>query len=344
MSSLANAWTAQGHEITLFTIANEPVFYRLASGVRVRPLDLPGESGTITAAISLNARRIIRLREQLIASVPDIFISFMHCCNVLAILASLRTGVPTIVCEHNDPSQCKVGRSWSALRVLTYPLADAVTLLTDNVFQRWKWLGNSSVMPNPIVVEKTTNRVSTTWSNEGRRILAVGRLTAQKGFDRLIAAFARISNEYPKWSLTILGEGGDRPKLEAQVRGLKLDDRIKLPGTVSNPFDWMAEADFLVMSSRYEGFPCVLGEAMACGLPIISFDCDSGPRDIIRHGVNGLLVEPNNVKALATAMAGLMANDNQRQRMAQKAPEVLERFSLATVLQRWDRLFAKVSA
>lgn len=344
MTSLANAWAARGHEITLFTIANEPVFYPLVSGVHVHALDLPGESRTIVGAVRLNARRVISLRAQLVAAQPDIFISFMHCCNVLAVLASLRTGVPTIVCEHNDPAQCRVGWAWSALRVLTYPLADAVTFLTDNVFQRWKWLGNASVMPNPVVVETAATGVPPCWPKECRRILAVGRLTAQKGFDRLITAFAQTCNGHPEWSLTILGEGADRLKLEMQVRALKLVGRINMPGNVRNPFDWMAEADFLVMSSRYEGFPCVLGEAMACGLPVVSFDCNSGPRDIIRHGVDGLLVQPNNVDALASAMVRLMANDSQRQCMARHAPEILGRFSLETILQRWDRIIAKVTA
>ncbi len=344
MTSLANAWAARGHEITLLTIANEPVFYPLATGVRVRALDLCGESGTTVNAVLLNARRIWGLRKQLLEANPDIFISFMHCCNVLAILANLRTGVPTIVCEHNDPSQCRVGRMWSTLRVLTYPLADAVTFLTENVLQRWRWLGNASVMPNPVVVEKTTTGILRNWPQAPRRILAVGRLTAQKGFDRLISAFAQISQAYPEWSLTILGEGADRPQLERRIRELDLENRVNMPGTVTNPFDWMAEADFLVMSSRYEGFPCVVGEAMACGLPVVSFDCDSGPRDIIRHGVDGLLVEPNDVDALAAAMARLMADDRQRESMARRAPEVLDRFSLSTVLHRWDRLFARVTA
>src|SRR5579863_5754848 len=344
MTSLANTWAAAGHEITLHTIANEPVFYPLAMGVRVRPLDLCGVSGTTANAVLLNARRIWSLRKQLLAANPDIFISFMHCCNVLAILANLRTGVPTIVCEHNDPSQCRAGGAWSALRVLTYPLADAVTFLTENVLQRWRCLGNASVMPNPVVVEKTATGIPRNWPQAPRRILAVGRLTAQKGFDRLISAFARISKAHSDWSLTILGEGADRPQLERQVRELDLENRVNMPGTVTNPFDWMAEADFLVMSSRYEGFPCVVGEAMACGLPVISFDCDSGPRDIIRHGIDGLLVEANNVEALAAAMARLMADDRQRESMARRAPEVLDRFSLSTVLHRWDRLFARVTA
>lgn len=344
MTSLANAWAASGHEITLLTIANEPVFYPLATGVRLRALDLRGESATTANAVLLNARRIWDLRKQLLAANPDIFISFMHCCNVVAILASLRTGVPTIVCEHNDPAQCRVGWAWSALRVLTYPLADAVTFLTENVLQRWRWLGNASVMPNPVVVEKAATRTPPNWPKERRRILAVGRLTPQKGFDRLISAFARIRRADSEWSLTILGEGVDRPQLERQVRELDLENRVNMPGTVTNPFDWMAEADFLVMSSRYEGFPCVVGEAMACGLPVVSFDCDSGPRDIIRHGVDGLLVEPNDVDALAAAMARLMADHKQRESMARRAPEVLDRFSLSKVLHRWDGLFAKVTA
>lgn len=344
MTLLANAWVAAGHEITLLTIANEPVFYPLATGVRVRALDLCGESGTTANAVLLNTRRIRDLRKQLLAVNPDIFISFMHCCNVVAILASLRTGVPTIVCEHNDPSQCRVGAVWSALRILTYPLADAVTFLTENVLQRWRWLGNAAVMPNPVVVEKAAIRTPPNWPKERRRILAVGRLTPQKGFDRLISAFARIREAYSDWSLTILGEGADRPQLEKRIRELDLENRVKMPGTVTNPFDWMAEADFLVMSSRYEGFPCVVGEAMACGLPVVSFDCDSGPRDIIRHGVDGLLVEPNDVGALAAAMAQLMADDRQRESMARRAPEVLDRFSLSTVLHRWDGLFGRVTA
>ncbi len=100
----------------------------------------------------------------------------------------------------------------------------------------------------------------------------------------------------------------------------------------------------LIMSSHYEGFPCVVGEALACGLPVVSFDCDSGPRDIIRHGVDGLLVTPNIVEALAAAMDRLMCDAGERLAMGGRAPEVMKRFSLAVILQRWERLFAKAIA
>jgi len=235
-----------------------------------------------------------------------------------------------------------VGRVWSALRVLTYPRADAVTLLTDNVYQRWKWLKNATVMPNPVVVGNAASDAPPTWPKGRRRMLAVGRLAAQKGFDRLLLAFALVSGLHPEWSLTILGEGPDRPQLEQQVRELNIEEWVSMPGNVKNPFEWMEQADCFVMSSRYEGFPCVLGEAMACGLPAISFDCDSGPRDIIRHGVDGLLVPQGDVAALASAMRRLMSDENERARLATRAPEVVNRYGLENILHRWDELFARV--
>lgn len=344
MATLANAWAANGHEITVITVADAPVFYPLSKRVVVHSLGLAGKSPTFGTAVLANTRRAFRLRTQLLAARPDVFISFMDCSNVLAVLASMGTGVPTIICEHTDPAQNRIKPLWSIFRFLTYPLADAATFLTANVFRRWKWLGNALVMPNPVVAEKAISATTPRWVNNARRLLAVGRLHTVKGYDRLLPAFAQATKQHPEWTLTILGEGPERSRLEKQIFDLGLVGRVNMPGNVSNPFDWMSEADFLVLSSRYEGFPCVVGEALACGLPVVSFDCDSGPRDIIRDGIDGLLVEPDNVEALAASIAHLMGNEAQRVEMARRAPEVLARFSLDAVLQQWDRLFAKVTA
>jgi GalNAc-alpha-(1->4)-GalNAc-alpha-(1->3)-diNAcBac-PP-undecaprenol alpha-1,4-N-acetyl-D-galactosaminyltransferase len=344
LSTLANAWAERGHEITVLTLENLPLFYPLNHKVTVIRLGLAGDSDTLGIAITKNRKRIRELRARMITGRPNVCISFMPSSTVLAILASLGTNVPIIVCEHSDTAHCAIGLVWAVLRILTYPFASAATFLTANVQQRWKWLGNTWVMPNPVKTLKGSSPETLKWPATGRHVLAVGRLAPVKGYDKLIAAFARISKQHPDWSLTLLGEGSERSTLERQVVELGLLGRVAMPGAVNNPFGWMAAADFLVMSSRYEGFPCVLGEALACGLPAVSFDCDSGPRDIIRHGIDGLLVEPNNVEALAAAMARMMEDDDLRRSMALRAPEVLERFSLDSVLEKWDQLFAKVLA
>jgi glycosyltransferase involved in cell wall biosynthesis len=144
--------------------------------------------------------------------------------------------------------------------------------------------------------------------------------------------------------LTIAGEGELRPQLAQQIAALGLGDRVSLSGTYSNPREILKDADLFILSSAFEGFPNTLAEAMAHGVPVISFDCRSGPSEIIRNGVDGLLVPPCDVPALAAAMEKLMSNEALRLSMGKRAVEVSERFSVDKILRAWDDLFEQLGA
>ena len=130
--------------------------------------------------------------------------------------------------------------------------------------------------------------------------------TREKGFDRLIDAFAQVASPHDEWTLEIAGEGLERKDLQQRIDRQRLGDRVTLMGWVDEPETWLSQAAIFVLSSRYEGFPVSLLEAMSLGLAVISFDCDSGPREIIRHQVDGLLVRPGDVAGLAQAMQCLI--------------------------------------
>src|SRR5262249_25449025 len=153
-----------------------------------------------------------------------------------------------------------------------------------------------------------------------------GRLVPSKGFDVLIDSFSRIAARHQEWNLVIAGKGPEQTALDAQVRRLGLGGRVKLAGWFADPSEALGSAGLFVMSSRYEGFPNALLEAMAAGLPVISFDCDSGPSEIIRDNVDGVLVPAGDVALLERAMERLMSDETERRRLGECARDVVRRF------------------
>ena len=293
-----------------------------------------------------NLKRIRVLRRAIQVSGPDGVISFMDTTNVLTLLATRGLGMAVIVSERIDPWMYSIGKFWRTLRRWLYPYADQVVVQSESARRYFSQSIQrmTSIVPNPISwpreFQGTFDKVS---ARHMSIALGMGRLEEQKGFDLLLQAFAQIASDHPDWSLEIWGEGSARPALEKLRHDLQLDERVRLPGKTGQPFQKMQAVDLFVLSSRFEGFPNVLYEAMACGLPAISFDCLSGPGQIIRDGTDGILVPPGDVEALAAAMHRLMSEPALRQRLAVRAPEVLERFGLKRVMGMWEAILQQAT-
>jgi glycosyltransferase involved in cell wall biosynthesis len=345
MSILANYWAEHGRKVTLITLGlSHENSYAVDHDVHQVALGLNVHSTHFAAAIKNNFRKIKRLRQGIRASQPDVVLSFTDTTNVLTLASTVGLAVPVIAAEHIDPRQHAIGPIWQALRRLAYPRATGVVVLTDGVRPWAEGIVKKSavhVIPNPVTVSAIKHNGVRKQRDPGGTIVAMGRLAPQKGFDLLLKAFGLCARKCPHWSLVILGEGEERSRLEALIRELGLKDRVSLPGQVRDPSTILRKVDIFVLASRYEGFPMALVEAMACGLAVLSTDCPSGPREIIRDGVDGVLVRPNDVDALATAMHRLMADPAERQRLAERAVEVIERFSVHKIMNMWDDLFAQ---
>jgi GalNAc-alpha-(1->4)-GalNAc-alpha-(1->3)-diNAcBac-PP-undecaprenol alpha-1,4-N-acetyl-D-galactosaminyltransferase len=332
--SMANHWSDQGWDVSVITLAaGAEDRFRLHPSVRRVALDLMRDSSNILTGLWRNCRRIYRLRQAIISCAPDVVISFVDKTNVLTLLAA--RNVPVIVAERTDPRHHSIGRLWSWLRRRTYGSAAAVVVQTENVRRAISGLvaaGALHVVPNAVSVPKVPLDEN---ADRGNYVVGMGRLSPEKGFDLLIDAWKQVENRHPGWTLRIYGEGPEHSKLE-QVAARA--SRVELPGWTARPTDTYLCATIFVLPSRYEGFPNALLEAMACGVPAISFDCESGPAEIIRHEVDGLLVPPADTAALAAAIDRLISDTELRNAMGQRARDVVERFSVAEFYESWEKL------
>jgi GalNAc-alpha-(1->4)-GalNAc-alpha-(1->3)-diNAcBac-PP-undecaprenol alpha-1,4-N-acetyl-D-galactosaminyltransferase len=365
--SLAGGLQARGHRISVLTFAPaETDFFRLPQAV-VRT-SLGRSRGVATPVLQLlptTLGRLKALRAAIDATEPDVVISHAAQINVPTLLAMRGGTVPVIVTEHGDvPVRQDANRPWMwkkwlwyRLRRVCYPSAFKVVSVSAAIDHNFAWLPDArrSVIHNPfppVGLQSLPERLPQGLVPGRPWVASMGRLSYAKGFDVLLAAFARIAAAFPEWQLVILGDGDLRGPLQRQAGELLANDRIVFAGALAEPFALLQQAKFFVMASRYEGFPMAHGEALACGLPVIATDCPSRPlkpgergtvaggvRELVRDGVDGMLVPCEDPAALAAAMADLIENSDKRQRLAQQAAPGMARFSSDRILAEWERLF-----
>jgi glycosyltransferase involved in cell wall biosynthesis len=280
---------------------------------------------------------------------PEAMLSALNHSNLAAVWARRLAGVPTrlVVSERNTLS-VRAGRSEDrGLRALPgmirrfYPWADAVTAVSDGVaddlarvagIPRERIVTTWNPVVSPALAEAAARPLEHPWLQPGEPpvVLAAGKLRPQKDFATLLDAFARV-REGRAARLVILGEGPEEGSLRVRARRLGISAEVAFEGFVDNPFAFMARAAVFVLSSAWEGLPSVLIQAMACGCPVVSTDCPSGPAEILERGAYGPLVPVGDAAALADAIARVLAQPPDRERLRRRAQD----FSAERVAQRY---------
>lgn len=211
---------------------------------------------------------------------------------------------------------------------------DRFVVLTEEDKAYWGNLPNIMVIPNAI-----SGIPAGTALLENKRVIAVGRYTYQKGFERLVGAWHLLASRFPDWNLVIIGDGEERPLLEQRIRSYGLERQVTLTRPTQEIGKVYQEASILASSSRYEGLPMVLLEAQAFGLPIVAFQCKCGPKDIVSDGMNGYLVPEGDTAGMAQRLEILMKDEALRKRMGLRAKDSALRFNEETIMRKWMNIF-----
>lgn len=230
-------------------------------------------------------------------------------------------------------------RAWIEENVII-PRYDQFVVLTEEDKNRWqKKIKNVIAIPNILPFD---NNKKAALSN--KKVIAVGRLDAQKGFDRLIDIWKNVSGECPDWQLNIYGKGRHQKQLEQQIKANGISATCHINAPVKNIQDKYLDSSIFVMTSRYEGMPMTLLEAVGLGLPCVTYDFKCGPRDIITHGKNGFLIKENNTQTMIRELTELMKNDDLRIKMGNASKNGSKLFSLENVMQRWIYCFNQLTS
>ncbi len=342
MAVLTDELAKRGHDITLGTMSSHPPFYPLNERIKLLQIKERTSNSSLSKIIHKSRWRHF-IRKTIKNEHPDVVISFILRLNAIVLVSSLFLGVPVIASEHST-FDTKLSLKKRFRRFQINKLADKVTVLTQHDYNYiGNRLKNKQVMPNPLSFEP----LSEYNNNRKKSIIAAGSLYRShvKGFDTLIKVWGQIAHLHPDWELIIAGHGSDEDRyaLQKLADEYTLSHQFRLIGQVKDLDKKFRESSIFVLSSREEGFGMVLIEAMSQGCACVSFDCKSGPREIITHNVDGILVEDQNKETMQEALSDLIENKEKREALGKQAIRSVHRFSVKNIADKWEMLFMMVS-
>lgn len=348
LALIANEFTYRNHEVTIITYSPECV-YTVDKDILLKPIFAKSETKIdLISRVNRKLKFIPRLFYSMKNEDPDVIISFMMHTNRIVIPVSKLLGIPVIATEHTIFQLKNSFLTWEKsfiawiTRRWIYKMADAITVLTNYDYKNYysHFLGNVSVMPNPVSfapIEKSQAR--------DKIILAAGELDrwTHKGFDNLLTVFSQVVKIHPEWKLKIAGSGENGKKYLTDIANeLDIINNIVFLGFCQNLDEELKKSSIFVLSSRWEAFGMVLAEAMSQGCACVSFDCVSGPKEIIKNGVDGILVEDQNMLQMEKEICRLIEDEKLREYLAENAVRNIQRLSIQNIGDKWVDLVSNV--
>lgn len=348
MCTLANEMAAKGHEVTLLTPEDRKV-YPLSDKVKLieaKKWEYETMVGSLPSRIYKkaanrfldykNIKRIIKDEK------PDLILDFLVMWLTFLVLIC-KGRIPMIFADRNA-AENKFGRFDSYIRKVLFRQADVVQVMSyHDAAYLCKKYKKVVPMPNPLRFTPISKEEYEAGFEKRKNILAVGRLDAQKGFDKLIYAFAKVADKYPEWDVDICGQDMVRRHYSEVLKKIIVDNhlesRVHFIGFHKDVDRVMREHAIFCLSSKHEGFPNVLSEAMVNGMACVSFDIVTGPHEIIMDGLDGMIVENQNVDALAEGLDAMMGSKELRYSFGLKASEDIRRYERGKIVDKWERLF-----
>jgi len=335
---IANEMAALGHEITIMSLAKaKESGYELSEGIRIVALEHGSGNN--------NKKNFIPIVREIRGYAKkyrfDVIVEADVILRIFTLPACAGLSIPSVSWEHFNYNSNLGLKLRDYGRKLAARYSKYIITLTET--DRKSYMENLNcravvkAIANPLVFypekhSECTNKV----------VLAVGRLNYQKGFEFLLDAWKTVSEEHPDWELRIAGTGELEKQLKDQARCLGIDSSVRFLGLISNVGEEYLNSSIYAMSSRFEGFPMVLLEAMSFGLPVVSFDCHTGPADIIKDGEDGILVENSDVNGLARGICRLIEDESLRKTMSLNARKNIRRFSKENIIGEWIEVFETV--
>lgn len=337
-SNIMHYWHNKGWQLTLITgHGPEEDFYTLPENMERVIINQGSPSRNKIVGLTKNIPYVLQLRKKLKKNDSTYVISFLTRTNIHTILASVGLKKHVIISERNDTTREKHLWPWPLLRKLLYRYADVVTANSEIALQGMKeYVKNEKlkIVPNPVIIP--SRQAS---PQKSKKILNIGRLVPQKAQDLLLESLSLINEKnLNDWSLDILGEGEEEKKLRMLSEKWGLDNVVKFRGLIDNPNSFYCNAGIFILSSRYEGTPNVLLEAMSFGLPCIISDSLPGAVKLIENNKNGLIFRSGDAVDLADKMTFLMSNPEKRQQFGIAARERVKEFSLDNVMPIWENI------